>query len=157
MAMAVADRVLMLDNAVYEVIRPEEAARILFGEPSKAGEAAERLRITSHDCLRLGIADATVPEPGEGAHTDHQETAQLVRRAVIRELTRLQRQRPKKLVERRYDRYRETGSTRSWVRGTLERRLAHLFDRLGAAKDRLRGRTSPFRRKDEVDETDIPV
>ncbi len=157
MALAVADRVLMLDNAVYEVIRPEEAARILFGEPSKAGEAAERLRITSHDCLRLGIADATVPEPGDGAHTNHQETAQLIRRAVIRELTRLQRLRAKKLVEKRYERYREIGWTRSCVRGTLERRLAHLFDRVGAAKERLRGRTSPFRRKDDVDVTDIPV
>ena len=76
---------------------------------------------------------------------------------MIRELTRLQRLRAKKLVEKRYERYREIGSTRSWIRGTLERRLAHLFDRVGAAKERLRGRTSPFRRKDDVDVRDIPV
>jgi acetyl-CoA carboxylase alpha subunit len=153
--MAVADRVLMLDNAVYEVIRPEEAAKILFQE---AGEAAERLRITSHDCLRMGIVDATVPEPGDGAHTNHEEAAMLLRRSILRELTRLQRTRPKRRLERRYERYREIGSTRSWVRGTLERRMAHLLDRIGGAIDRFRGRSSYVRRRmDFGDHPDIPL
>jgi acetyl-CoA carboxylase carboxyl transferase subunit beta len=155
LAMAVADRVLMLDNAVYEVIRPEEAAKILFQE---AGEAAERLRITSHDCLRMGIVDATVPEPGDGAHTNHEEAAMLLRRSILRELTRLQRTRPKRRLERRYERYREIGSTRSWVRGTLERRMAHLLDRIGGAIDRFRGRSSYVRRRmDFGDHPDIPL
>ncbi|MBI2765032.1 MAG: acetyl-CoA carboxylase carboxyl transferase subunit beta [Chloroflexi bacterium] len=157
MAMATADRVLMLDNAVYEVIRPEDAAKILYGAVSLAGQAAERLRITSHDCLKLGIADATVPEPGDGAHTNHQEAAQLLRRAIVRELTRLQGTRPKRLLERRYERYREVGSTRSWLRGTLERRLAHMTDRIGGVLDRLRGRGGLRRRPEYGDERDIPV
>jgi acetyl-CoA carboxylase carboxyl transferase subunit beta len=154
-ALAVADRVLMLDNAVYEVIRPEDAAKILF---QGVGEAAERLRITSHDCLRLGIIDATVSEPGEGAHTDHNEAALLLRRSILRELTRVQRVRARRRLERRYARYREVGSTHSWLRGTIERRLAHLFDRAGGAWERLRGRTSPFRRRVDFGEhPDIPV
>ena len=153
-AMAVADRVLMLDNAVYEVVRPEVAASILFEGKEQAGEVAERLRLTSHDCLRLGIIDHTVPEPGDGAHTDHGEAAQLIRRSVLRELSRIQRKKPKKLVEERYARYREIGSTRSWVRGRLERRLAHLQDRAGAAMDRFRRRTT---RRPDYDESDIPV
>ena len=125
-AMAAADRVLMLDNAVYEVMRPEDAATILFGGPEEAGAVAERLRLTSHDCIRLGIVDHTVPEPGEGAHVDHAETAAVLRRGVLRELAWIRRTKPKKLVERRLARYREIGSTRSWLRGRLERRYAHL-------------------------------
>lgn len=154
-AMAVADRVLMLDNAVYEVVRPEDAAAILFGGAETAREVAERLRLTSHDCLRLGIIDHTVPEPGEGAHTDHTEAANLVRRSVLRELSRIQRKKPKKRVAERYARYREIGSTRSWLRGRLERRIAHLQDRFGGAMDRLRDRT--IRRRTDYDDFDIPV
>ena len=97
-------------------------------------------------------------EPGEGAHTDHTEAALLLRRSILRELTRLQNTRTKKLLERRYERYRETGSTRSHVRGTLERRLAHLFDRVGGARDRLLRRSSSFRRRADYGEhPDIPV
>lgn len=157
-ALAVADRVLMLDNAVYGVIRPEDAARILYGDTEHASEAAERLRITSHDCLKLGVVDATVPEPGDGAHTNHAEAALLLRRGILRELTKVQRARPKKRLQARYARYRETGSTRSWVRGTLERRLAHLIDRIAGAWDRLRGRSSNLRRfADLGDNQDIAV
>lgn len=155
--LGVADRVLMLDNAVYEVIRPEDAARILYQEAGRAGEAAEGLRLTSHDCLRMGIADGTVPEPGEGAHTDHAEAALLLRRAVLRELTRIQRMRQKTRLERRYARYRQIGSTRSWIRGRLERRLAHLTDRLGGMRDRLLRRSNPFWRRGDFGDTDIPV
>ena len=157
-AMAVADRVLMLDNAVYEVIRPEDAARLLYGGPERAGEVAERLRMTSHDCLRMKIVDHTVSEPGEGAHTDHQEAALLLRRAILRELTRVQAMRPKKRLERRYQRYRHIGSTHSWLRGSAERRLAHLYDRIGGAWDRIRGRGLEFRRRLEQGDTpEIPV
>ncbi len=154
-AMAVADRVLMLDNAVYEVIRPEDAASILSQE---TGETAERLRMTSHDCLKMGIADVTISEPGDGAHTDHDEAALLVRRSVLRELTRIQGIKTKKLLDRRYHRYRETGSTHSWLRGSLERRLAHLSDRLAGTFGRFRGRSSNLRRRPDMgDYPDIPV
>jgi acetyl-CoA carboxylase carboxyl transferase subunit beta len=158
MALATADRVLMLDNAVYEVIRPEDAAEILYQTAERAGEAAERLRITSHDCVRLGIVDATIREPGEGAHTNHEEAAQLVRRAISRELTALRQMRPKRRLDRRHARYRHIGSAHGWLRGTAERRFAHLRDRISGALDRLRGRTSEWRRRLEYpDSTDIPV
>jgi acyl-CoA carboxylase subunit beta len=156
--MAAADRVLMLDNAVYEVIRPEDAARQLYQDTAHAGEVADRLRMTSHDCIRLNIVDATVPEPGDGAHTDHQEAALLLRRSILRELTRVQGQKPKRRLERRYDRYRHMGSTRARMRGTIERRLAHVWDRIGGIWDRLRGRSTELRRKGEYGDTpNIPV
>jgi acetyl-CoA carboxylase alpha subunit len=155
-AMAVADRVLMLDNAVYEVLRPEDAARILYQQTSLADEAAERLRLTSTDCLRLGIIDGTVPEPGDGAHTDHQEAAVLVRRSILRHLTRLNTQRPKKRLQQRFERYREMGSTRSKIRGTLERRIAHVMDRVGGAWERVE-RRNVRRRSDYDDDPHIAV
>lgn len=157
MAMAVADRVLMLDNAVYEVIRPEDAAMILYGKEGSPDEAAERLRLTSHDCLKLGIIDRTVPEPGDGAHTDHAEAALLLRRSILRELARIQRLRPKRRIEQRYARYRQIGSTHSWLRGRLERRLAHFTDRFGGLVNRVRDRSTMRRRFDYSDESDIPV
>lgn len=154
-ALAAADRVLMLDNAVYEVMKPEDAARN-FREIESAGEVAERLRITSHDCLRYGIADGLVPEPGEGAHVNHDEAAAILRRAILRELVRVQEMNPRRRRSRRYDRYRHTGSTRSRLRGTIERRLAHIGDRIGATFDRLRRRNAR-RRLDQGDSPHIPV
>ncbi|HKS92894.1 MAG TPA: hypothetical protein VJQ83_13260, partial [Tepidiformaceae bacterium] len=149
-AMAVADRVLMLSNAVYEVVRPEDAARILYQQTGLADQAAERLRLTSTDCLRLGIIDGVVPEPGEGAHTDHDEAAALVRRGVLRELTGLNALRPKTRMQRRYERYREIGSTRSRIRGTVERRIAHLADRVGGTWERVVRRN--WRRRSDFDD-----
>ena len=129
-AMGVADRVLMLENAVYEVVSPEDAARRLYGDASsRVDEVAERLRLTSHDCLRLGIVDSVVPEPGEGAHTNHDEASLLLRRSIVRSLTAIQRERPKRRLNRRRDRYRNTGQTHAWVRGRIERRVADLTDR----------------------------
>lgn len=152
-AMAAADRVLMLDNAVYAVVRPEDAAAILYGEPGRVPEVAERLRLTSHDCLRLGIIDATVQEPGEGAHTNPREAASILQRAIIRQLVALQRERPKRRLENRYARYRQVGSTRSKLRGTFERRMAHFTDRVSSFFDRIRRRN----RTRPSDYTDIPT
>ena len=143
-SMGVADRVLMLENAVYEVISPEDAARILYQEIAHVDEVAQRLRLTSHDCLRLGIADAVVGEPGEGAHTNHDEAALLLRRAVLRELTAIQRRRTARRLAARRARYRGYGATHDSVRGTLERRLAHLRDRVG----HMFGRHTPGRPDD---------
>jgi len=80
----------------------------------------------------------------------------LLRRSILRELARVQRTKAKRRTEQRYARYRQIGSTRSWVRGRLERRLAHLQDRIGAMMDRFRGRARR-RRFDFGSDTDIPV
>lgn len=156
LAMAVADRVLMLDNAVYEVIRPEDAARIIYQEASRAGEVAERLRITSHDCMRLGVIDDVIPEPGDGAHTDHAEAARLTQRSVLRTMATIQRQNGRRRLRRRLERYRQIGSTHSALRGTLERRLAHVFDRMGGAWERVRHRGRALLRS-ETEGEDIPI
>jgi len=147
-ALATADRVLMLDNAVYEVVKPEDAARI-YHDPESAEELAERLRLTSHDCLRLGIVDTLVPEPGDGAHSNPEEAAAILRRAILRELVRAGEMSSKRRLRIRYERYRHTGSTRARLRGTLERRIAHVTDRLGSMFGKARERRLSRNRRHE--------
>lgn len=129
-AMALADRVLMLDNAIYTVMSPERAARLAANNALSAQEAAEQLRLTSHDCLRLGVVDATVPEPDEGAHTNHAEASLLLRRGIIQALTGARRAKQSRRLRERMERYRQIGTTHSRLRGRLERRIAHLSDRI---------------------------
>jgi acetyl-CoA carboxylase carboxyl transferase subunit beta len=156
-AMGAADRVLMLDNAIFEIASPEAVAKMMMREPSAAGEIVDRLRITSHDALRLGVVDNTVSEPAEGAHTDHEETAQLITRAVLHHLTVLRRKRTKALLNDRYQKYREMGSTHGGLRGRFERRFAHLQDRAGGAIARLRRQPRGYRRWGEQgDQPQIP-
>lgn len=143
MVLSVADRLLMLDNAVFEVVRPEDAAAILFGQGREGGpeEVAERLRLTSHDCLRLRVIDDTVPEPREGAHVRREEAARLLRRALIRHLVEIQRERPGRRLKRRLQRYRALGPVHTSLRGRIERRLAHLTDAAAGWWERVRRRT----------------
>ena len=156
-AMGAADRVLMLDNAIYEIASPETIARMMMQEPSTADEIVDRLRITSHDALRLGVVDYTVSEPTEGAHTDPEETAQLIGRAVLHQLTLLRRKRTKALLNERYHKYRDMGSTHGGVRGRFERRFAHLQDRASGAVARVRRQPRGYRRWGEQgDQPQIP-
>jgi acetyl-CoA carboxylase carboxyl transferase subunit alpha len=77
-ALAVADRVLMQENAIYSVISPEGCAAILWRDAGEAKKAAAALRPDAATCLELGVVDAVVPEPKEGAHNDHDEAARLL-------------------------------------------------------------------------------
>ena len=91
LALGAADRVLMLENSYYSVISPEGCATILFKDAAAAPRAAGALRMTAPDLLRLGIVDAVVPEPAEGAHTDHPATAANLKRAIVDSLRELLR------------------------------------------------------------------
>ncbi|MEJ2855607.1 MULTISPECIES: acetyl-CoA carboxylase carboxyl transferase subunit alpha [unclassified Saccharothrix] len=89
LAFAVGNRVLMLENAYFSVISPEGASTILFGDAAEAGRAAEALRLTAPELLRLGVVDGVVPEPPGGAHTDLDATAGALRRALLHSLAEL--------------------------------------------------------------------
>ncbi len=111
LALGVADRTLMMENAIFSVIAPEGAAAILYRDSSQASSVAEALKLTSRDLMRLGLADAIVPEPEGGAHLDHERAALLLRRAVREELAALTAMPISNLLRRRYDRWRHTGRT----------------------------------------------
>jgi acetyl-CoA carboxylase carboxyl transferase alpha subunit/acetyl-CoA carboxylase carboxyl transferase beta subunit len=110
LALAAADRVLMLENSYYSVISPEGCATILFKDAAAAPRAAATLRITAPDLLRLGIMDAVVPEPPEGAHTDHRVTAANLKTALVEQLRELLPLSAQDLLDRRYDRFRRFGT-----------------------------------------------
>ena len=108
-ALAVGDRVLLMENAYYSVISPEGCSTILFKDAAQAPRAAEALRIVGPDLLRLGIVDAVVPEPEGGAHTDPPAAAANVKAAVVATLRELLGVPTDELLERRYDRFRKFG------------------------------------------------
>jgi acetyl-CoA carboxylase carboxyl transferase subunit alpha len=90
LAFGVADRVLMLENAIYSVISPEGCAAILWRDRAKAPEAAAALKVTSADLKELGIIDEVLPEPLGGAHRDPDQVARVIEEAVIRHLDELE-------------------------------------------------------------------
>ena len=110
LAIAVGDRILMLENAVYSVISPEGCAGILWRDGAKAPEAAEALKITAPDLLRLGAIDEIVPEPAGGAQKNHKATALAVKKAVLAALKELAKVPLDKLVEARYAKFRAMGN-----------------------------------------------
>jgi acetyl-CoA carboxylase carboxyl transferase subunit alpha len=109
LAVAVGDRVLMLENSVYSVISPEGCASIMWRDSSKAEIAAEALKITAKDLLALKLVDEIVPEPEGGAHYDHEATARLLEPYLERALHELSRLAPDQLVEERYQKFRNMG------------------------------------------------
>jgi acetyl-CoA carboxylase carboxyl transferase subunit alpha len=109
LALAVADRVLMLEHAIYSVISPEGCAAILWEDASRAKDAAEVLRITAPDLLKLGVIDSVIPEPPGGAHRNWQGAAQAIQRAVASALAELVPLSPSDLVQQRYTKFRRMG------------------------------------------------
>jgi acyl-CoA carboxylase subunit beta len=110
LALAVANRVLMLERTCYSVISPESCSTILFGNPARAEEMAERLRITPADLLRLGLVDAVVPEPSGGAQADPGQAAANVRAALCQMLHELAPRSPAELRDERRRRFRRFGT-----------------------------------------------
>jgi acetyl-CoA carboxylase carboxyl transferase subunit alpha len=109
LAVAVGDRILMLENSVYSVISPEGCASILWRDAGKAEIAAEALKITATDLLEIKLIDEIVPEPEGGAHLDHATTARLLDPVLARTLDDLSRLTPQHLLDQRYDKFRRMG------------------------------------------------
>ncbi|MGJ6961341.1 acetyl-CoA carboxylase carboxyltransferase subunit alpha [Streptosporangium sp. G11] len=109
LALAVANRVLMLRHAVYSVISPESCSTILYGDPSHAPELAASLRITAPELLRLGVVDGIVPEPPGGAQEDPRAAMDALRSAVLESLRELSGLDGDELRKHRYERFRVLG------------------------------------------------
>ena len=106
LAIAVADRVLMMENAVYSVISPEGCASIMWRDPSKKEIAAQAMKITATDLNELGCIDDIVAEPPGGAHNDHEAAAGLLGEALSRHLAEVRRVPPAELIVSRYNKFR---------------------------------------------------
>ena len=110
LALAMSDRVLMLENSYYSVISPEGCATILFKDAAAAPRAAAALRITAPDLLRLKVMDAVIPEPEGGAHTDVIAAAANLKTAVTAQLRELLALSTEDLLAQRYERFRAFGA-----------------------------------------------
>ncbi|MBV9483537.1 MAG: acetyl-CoA carboxylase carboxyltransferase subunit alpha [Acidobacteria bacterium] len=106
LAIAVADRVLMMENAIYSVISPEGCASIMWRDAMKKEQAAEALRITASDLTELGCIDGIVPEPEGGAHRDHEAAATLLDAALKPQLNAVQKLPLSELLASRYNKFR---------------------------------------------------
>lgn len=110
LALAMADRVLMLQHAIYSVISPEGCAAILWNDASQKERAAEALKLTAEDVLELGVVDEIIPEPPGAAHSDADAAKRAVGEVVARHLKELAKINPKKLIQSRAKKYMKMGS-----------------------------------------------
>jgi acetyl-CoA carboxylase carboxyl transferase subunit alpha len=106
LAIAVADRVLMMENSIYSVISPEGCAAIMWRDATKKELAAEAMRITATDLSELGCIDDIVPEPEGGAHRDHEAAAALLDASLQKHFAQLKKVPPAELLESRYKKFR---------------------------------------------------
>jgi len=106
LAIAVADRVLMMENSIYSVISPEGCAAIMWRDSTKKELAAEAMRITANDLKDLGCIDDIVPEPEGGAHKDYEAAANLLDVSLQKHLAELKKIPPAELVVSRYNKFR---------------------------------------------------
>jgi acetyl-CoA carboxylase carboxyl transferase subunit alpha len=106
LALAVADRVLIMEKAIYSVISPEACASIMWRDASKRAQAAAALKATAPDLQQFGCVDDVVPEPGNGAHEDPAEAAKLLGEKLRWHLKELKALSTDELVSRRYEKFR---------------------------------------------------
>ncbi|MDD5237006.1 MAG: acetyl-CoA carboxylase carboxyltransferase subunit alpha, partial [Candidatus Omnitrophica bacterium] len=111
LGVGVADRVAVLENSYYSVISPEGCAAILWKDGAKAPQAAEVLKLTGPDLLKMGIIDEVIPEPLGGAHRDPAKIARNVKEAIIRNFKELEGLDKDELLKLRYKKFRDIGIT----------------------------------------------
>jgi acetyl-CoA carboxylase carboxyl transferase subunit alpha len=109
LAIAIGDKINILENAFYSVISPEGCASIMWRDASKKELAAEALKITAEDLLALGLIDEIIPEPVGGAHRDHKKMMDILDGALQRSLTELSSYSPDELLTHRYEKFRRMG------------------------------------------------
>ena len=143
LALGVADRVLMLENATYSAVTPEDAAELIYQDDARAAEAAESLRLTARDCREFGIVDLVVPEPPGGAHTNPEEAARQVQRVLLDQLTELQSKSERRLVRDRYKKFRNIGEYSSHFRAAITREANALQGLVTTGVKRIVGRAKP--------------
>lgn len=111
LGVGVVDRIAVLENSYYSVISPEGCAAILWKDGAKAPAAAEVLKLTGTDLLKLGLIDEIIPEPMGGAHRDAPKTAQSIKESILKNLKELEALDKDKLLKQRYAKFRSMGVT----------------------------------------------
>ena len=110
LGIGVADHVMILENAYYSVISPEACSAILWRDRKHAPEAAEALKLTAQDLMRLGVVDEVVPEPEGGAHRDYEMASANLGNALRKNLAKLLETPIEQLLKKRYKKFRALGN-----------------------------------------------
>jgi acetyl-CoA carboxylase carboxyl transferase subunit alpha len=110
LALGVADRILMFENSVYSVISPEGCAAILWKDATQRERAAEALKLTADDLVRLGLVDEVITEPVGGAHFDPDAAGESLREALVKHVRELSRLRGDRLIKKRHDKFAAMGA-----------------------------------------------
>ena len=147
LALAVTDRVLMMEHAIYSIISPEDAANLIYQDAERADEVAESLKLTAQDCRELGIVDQVIQEPPGGAHTNPDEAARQLQRAVLQELSTLQAMSQRRVLSQRYKKYRKMGEYSSHFKSAITREVNALRGFVGRGVRRI-ARRGPARTED---------
>ena len=106
LAIGVGDRIVMLENAIYSILSPEGYASILWKDGSKAKEAAEIMRLTSHDLYELGVIDKILEEPKGGAGEDLKKMSQSIKQEIIKFTQEYKNINKEELLQKRYEKFR---------------------------------------------------
>ena len=115
--LGVADKVYMLEHSTYSVISPEGCAAILFKDSSKAPEAAQNLKISAQNLLRLEVIDGIIPESLGGAHRDPERTAINLKNVILSSFSELEQIPLEDLLENRYNKFRKMGKFKTKIEG----------------------------------------
>ena len=142
LALGVADRILMMENAIYSVISPEGAASIIYRDAKKAEEMASALKLTALDCKELGVIDTVVSEPEGGAHADPDEAARLLKNIIVRELLEAQQFNLTKLIKNRYKKFRRMGEYSSYFRTAISKEVSDIQELLQRGVSSIKQRLS---------------
>ena len=164
LAFSVSDRVLMLQNSIYTPVSPEQGARSEMRDSDRASDVARALKLTSVDCVQMGIVDDVIAEPAEGAHASPDEAARLLKSSLMRELIDIRNTHRRTLVRRRQKKFRNFGEYGSRIRQAVRGELTSWRAALTAGVRVLRRRGGsnsadeeiiPDDKTDAVDETEL--
>jgi len=136
LALGVADRVLMLEHAIYSVISPEGAAAILYRDAKQAELVSAGLKLTAHDLHKLGIIDTVVPEPAGGGHLDPAAVADVLKGYLVAALREISQIPTRRLLEQRYEKYRNIGQAGVYWRELVRSQVRDAFDFFRSSKTR---------------------
>ncbi len=126
LALSVADKILMLENSILSPITPERAATLIYRDNNKAEDVAESLKLTAYDCKELGIVDMVVPEPDGDAHADVDKTAKILQDSLTKQLSALLRMPLKKLLKKRYGKFRRIGERSTYYKKAARKEVSRL-------------------------------
>ena len=108
---SIADKIYMLENAIYSILSPEGFASILYKDSSKCKEAAENMKLTSYDLKELGVIDEIIKEPKKGIENDFEKVVHQLKKKILQNIAEIEKMKPTEMLEKRYEKYRKIGNT----------------------------------------------